>query len=102
MDAQLKRGILPFGILKLLKKEDMYGYDIVKLIQEYFPDTDESTVYAVLRRLNIEGLTETYITDSPNGPSRKYYRLTGEGVEKLNDYTESWAIISALVEKIGK
>lgn len=30
MDGQLKRGILPFCILKILESEDTYGYDIVK------------------------------------------------------------------------
>ena len=60
MDSQLKRGILNICILQLLKQEDRYGYDIIKILQGLFPDTDESTIYAILRRLNKGGLK--YIT----------------------------------------
>ena len=43
MDAQLKRGILNICVLKLLENESMYGYELVKTIQQYFRDTEEST-----------------------------------------------------------
>ena len=101
MDAQLKRGILPFCILKLLQKEDRYGYDIVKLIQEYFSETDESTIYAVLRRLDKEGLTTTYQVSVSSGPSRKYYHLSELGIQRLDDYAQSWKLISKFIEKLG-
>ena len=52
MDSQLKRGILNICILQLLKQEDRYGYDIIKILQGVFRDTDESPIYAILRRLN--------------------------------------------------
>ena len=101
MDAQLKRGILPFCILKLLQKEDRYGYDIVKLIQEYFSETDESTIYAVLRRLHKEGLTTTYQVSVSGGPSRKYDHLSELGIQRLDDYAQSWKLISEFIEKLG-
>ena len=40
MDSQLKRGILNICILQLLKQEDRYGYDIIKILQVLFPDKD--------------------------------------------------------------
>ena len=64
MDSQLKRGILNICILQLLKQEDRYGYDIIKILQGLFPDTDESTIYAILRRLNKGGLTEVYYREN--------------------------------------
>lgn len=64
MDSQLKRGILNICILQLLKQEDRYGYDIIKILQGLFPDTDESTIYAILRRLNKGGLTEVYYSEN--------------------------------------
>ena len=60
MDSQLKRGILNICILQLLKQEDRYGYDIIKILQGLFPDKDVSNIYAILRRLNKGGLTEVY------------------------------------------
>ena len=79
MDAQLKRGILNICVLKLLENESMYGYELVKTIQQYFRDTEESTLYAILRRLNKEGLTDMYYSDVSNGPVRKYYSITELG-----------------------
>lgn len=100
MDAQLKHGILPFCILKLIQRKDQYGYNIVKKIQQYFKDTDESTVYTILRRLYKEGLTETYLGNVSNGPSRKYYRITAQGEERLRDYVQSWKEIMAIMEQL--
>ena len=71
MDGQLKRGILPFCILKILESEDTYGYDIVKKTQKYIPDTDESTIYAVLRRICKDKYASSYIGNISNGPQRK-------------------------------
>lgn len=42
-------------ILKLISEKDYYGYDIMKEIHNYFPEVNESTFYAVLRRLHIDG-----------------------------------------------
>ena len=47
MDSQLKRGILTICILQLLTTKDAYGYDIIKFLQNYFYDTEESTFYAI-------------------------------------------------------
>lgn len=101
MDAQLKRGILNICILKLLETEDRYGYEIVKTMQQYFKDTDESTLYTILRRLNKEGLTEIYYSDISNGPMRKYYSLTYLGKTHLEEYISSWKHIEEVFSQIG-
>lgn len=90
MDPQLKRGILNICILQLLMKEDRYGYDIIKIVQKFFTDTEESTLYAILRRLNKEELTDMYYSEQSLGPKRKYYTITDKGKECLNDYISSW------------
>ncbi|MBQ4522289.1 MAG: PadR family transcriptional regulator [Lachnospiraceae bacterium] len=101
MDSQLKRGILNICILQLLKKEDQYGYDIIKKLQEFFPDTEESTLYAILRRLNKEELTDMYYSEVSNGPQRKYYQITEKGKECLEEYIESWHQIENIFSAIG-
>lgn len=92
MDSQLKRGILNICILQLLKQEDRYGYDIIKILQGLFPDTDESTIYAILRRLNKGGLTEVYYSEKSLGPQRKYYKIVekGELYLKENIASSEW------------
>lgn len=101
MDAQLKRGILNICILKLLEKEKMYGYELIKTMQQYFSDTDESTLYAILRRLNKEGLTDMYYSDISNGPARKYYLITELGREYLKEYIDSWKYIEKVFAQLG-
>lgn len=101
MDAQLKRGILNICILKLLESEDCYGYEIVKTMQQYFIDTDESTLYTILRRLNKEGLTDIYYSDISNGPMRKYYSITDLGKAHLEEYISSWKHIEEVFSQIG-
>ncbi len=101
MDAQLKRGILNICILKLLENDSMYGYELVKTIQQYFRDTEESTLYAILRRLNKEGLTDMYYSDVSNGPVRKYYSITELGRKHLKEYIDSWKYIENVFEQLG-
>ncbi|MBQ3515009.1 MAG: PadR family transcriptional regulator [Lachnospiraceae bacterium] len=101
MDSQLKRGILNICILQLLKQEDRYGYDIIKKLQEFFPETEESTLYAILRRLNKEELTDMYYSEVSNGPQRKYYKITDKGKDALNEYIVSWKEIENIFSIIG-
>lgn len=101
MDSQLKRGILKMCILQLLKEEARYGYDLIKIMQTFFTDTDESTLYAILRRLNKEGLTEMYYSDISHGPKRKYYNISDKGIEVLNNDISSWKQIEKIFSEIG-
>lgn len=101
MDSQLKRGILDICILQLLKQEDRYGYDIIKTVQDFFPETEESTLYAVLRRLNKEGMSDMYYSKISRGPQRKYYKISDRGKECLANYIISWHKIEKIFLEIG-
>lgn len=101
MDAQLKRGVLNICILQLLKQSDMYGYDILKIMKSYFPTSEESTIYAILRRLNKDGLTTQYLSSISNGPPRKYYKITANGIKALEEYIVSWHYIEDVFQNIG-
>lgn len=101
MDAQLKKGILEMCILYCISQKEMYGYDIMQEMHAYFPEVNESTFYAILRRLNKEGVTETYIGEESNGPQRKYYRITSKGKIYLEKSIDNWKKISAIVNEIG-
>lgn len=101
MDSQLKRGILNICILQLLNQNDRYGYEIIKILQKYFPDTEESTLYAILRRLNKEGMTSMYYSDMSHGPKRKYYKISDKGKVYLDDSISSWHKIENIFWEIG-
>jgi PadR family transcriptional regulator PadR len=85
LDAQMKKGLLDVCVLFLLKKEDMYGYKLTQEITGLL-ETSESALYPVLRRLESQGLLETYSLEH-SGRLRKYYRITVEGIARLNEYT---------------
>ncbi len=83
MDTQMKKGLLDVCVLFTLKKEDTYGYKLTQEITDLL-DTSESALYPVLRRLESQGLLETY-TSEHSGRLRKYYRITAEGIQRLNE-----------------
>lgn len=101
MDTQLKKGVLEMCILIRLDKEDLYGYEIMKIIQDVFPDVYDGSIYTILRRINAEGYTETYMKDVPSGgPARKYYRITSSGKEYCKKVTAEWEKMTENVEKL--
>ena len=76
--------LLDAMVLALLTKEDTYGYQITKDIQEHFA-VSESTLYPVLRRLQKNGSLTTY-----QGRNRRYYRITVSGRALLDQYRKDW------------
>ncbi len=91
MDTQLKKGVLEMCVLIQLSKRDMYGYEIMKIIQDVFPEVYDGSIYAILRRIRDEGYVETYMKDVPSGgPPRKYYKVTAHGREYCGRILAEW------------
>ena len=88
MDIQLKRGLLDVCVLSAIKDEDSYGYQIIKDIKPYL-QISESTLYPILRRLEITDLL-TVRNAEHNGRLRKYYHITDLGLKRIEDFKEEW------------
>lgn len=101
MNAQFKKGVLELCVLVLLKNNDRYGYELIQKISEKFA-ISEGSIYPVLRRLTTEGYFTTYMKESNEGPSRKYYQLTKEGEQRLASLTEEWIVFSNAVNELIK
>lgn len=101
MDAQMKKGVLELCLLQCLSGEPKYGYDVIQTMRAYFPEVTESTFYAVLRRLHKEGAAETFQGSASSGPVRKYYRLTDQGREQLEQLAEDWRRLREITEALG-
>ena len=97
----LKKDLLELCLLQLLSAEDRYGYDLLRPLAAAFPDTQESTIYAVLRGLCKAGCTETYQGETSGGPARKYYRLTGAGRGRLEALSGQWYALRRALAEIG-
>ena len=78
MNVQFKKGVLELCVLVVLCRRDYYGYELVHSISENI-DIAEGTIYPLLRRLTREGYFTTYLQESGEGPSRKYYQITEKG-----------------------
>jgi PadR family transcriptional regulator PadR len=98
--TQLRRGVLEFCILQLLRRDASYGYEIVTTLESLGPlAAGENTVYPLLRRLKADGLLETFTRESPNGPPRQYYRITPDGRRRLASIEKDWNAMVNAVER---
>lgn len=99
VQVQLKKGVLELCVLALLSRGDAYGYEIASRLAEGI-EMGEGTVYPLMRRLQAEGLVDTYLVESSAGPSRKYYRLTPVGRARFETQKTEWTTFSAAVDAI--
>lgn len=99
MDTQFKKGVLDICVLSVLKKKDRYGYELVQRISKDISIT-EGTIYPILRRLKNEGYLRTYLKESSEGPSRKYYSLTQKGELRANQLKDEWVDFEQKINRI--
>lgn len=99
MNIQFKKGILELCVLSILKKKNCYGYELVQDISAYM-EISEGTIYPLLRRLKRDHLVTTYLQESKDGPPRKYYQLTEEGLTAHQKYEADWIAFQKSINSI--
>ncbi|AYG95109.1 PadR family transcriptional regulator [Brevundimonas naejangsanensis] len=99
IDIQLKKGVLGLCVLALLARRDSYAYEIASRLSDAI-GMGEGTIYPLMRRMQTDGLVETYLVESSSGPSRKYYRLTAGGRRALDGQTTEWRAFARAVEAL--
>ena len=100
MDAQLKRGLLDACVLSAIKSEDSYGYKIIKDVKPYV-ELSESTLYTILKRLEMANML-TVRTAEYGGRLRKYYRITENGRERIEEFKDEWKEIMSIYQFVTK
>lgn len=88
--AQMRKGVLEFCILSVLKEKDAYTSEILDTLKTAKLLVVEGTVYPLLTRLKNDGLLNYRWEESVSGPPRKYYRLTEIGQEFLTELNSTW------------
>lgn len=88
MDIQLKRGLLDVCVLAAIRSEDSYGYKIIKDMKPYI-ELSESTLYTILKRLETANML-TVRKEEYEGRLRKYYRITEEGLKRIEEFKADW------------
>ena len=100
MDMQLKRGLLDVCVLAAIKSEDSYGYKIIKDMKPYM-ELSESTLYTILKRLETAAML-TVRTAEHDGRLRKYYRITDEGLRRIEEFKDEWQELLAIYRFVSK
>lgn len=100
MDIQLKKGLLDVCVLASIKNEDSYGYKIIKDLTPYL-ELSESTLYTILKRLELSGLLTVYSIEH-GGRLRKYYRITEAGLKRIKEFKSEWKEIMMIYKFVVK
>lgn len=100
MDIQLKRGLLDVCVLAAIKNEESYGYKIIKDMKSYI-NLSESTLYTILKRLETANML-TVRTAEHGGRLRKYYCITTEGLNRIEEFKNDWKEIISIYKFVSK
>lgn len=95
--SQMRKGMLEYCILLLLRHQPLYANDIIGQLKKAEMIVVEGTLYPLLNRLKKDGWLKYEWQESTQGPPRKYYTLTAEGEEALQQLDASWSELATTV-----
>lgn len=98
LQQELRRGTLILLVLSQLKTP-MYGYSLVKKLNEHQIPMDANTLYPLMRRLEGQGLLKSS-WDTTEAKPRKYYQITEMGREVLEQTSAYYKVFSENIEKL--
>ena len=98
--SQMRKGILEFCILSIIRRGEAYPSDIVDEMRGANLQILEGTLYPLLTRLkNADMLTYRWV-ESNSGPPRKYFSLTSKGEEFYNELAATWNELANAVNSL--
>ena len=95
--SQMRKGMLEYCILLLLRHQPAYTSDIINRLKEADLLVVEGTLYPLLTRMKNAGVLKYEWQESSQGPPRKYYALTETGSTVLVELDKAWNEISNTV-----
>ena len=98
--AQMRKGVLEYCILSILKNGDAYTSEILSTLKNAQMIVVEGTIYPLLTRLKNAGLLSYRWEESTSGPPRKYYVLTENGLLFLRKLDKTWNNLENAVSQI--
>ena len=97
---ELRRGCLTLAVLAQLRKEH-YGYTLRKALVERGLAIEESTLYPLLRRLEMQGLLTSEWREEEKR-NKRFYRLSAQGAATLEQLLAEWNGINESLHRILK
>jgi PadR family transcriptional regulator, regulatory protein PadR len=100
--TQMRKGFLVYCVLQICSKGDVYSTDIIQKLHNADLIVVEGTIYPLLGRLQKDGVLQHSWHESDKGPPRKYYHLSAEGREILQELKESSHQMQSAIDAIEK
>lgn len=99
--TELRRGVLEYCVLAILRRDESYAFEIVRTLSaggELL--TSEGTIYPLLSRLRRQEWVTTSWRESESGPPRRYYRITDAGRRALDAFAGDWRRFRTAVDEL--
>lgn len=101
--TQVRKGLLELSILNALLHKERYAYELVKrLLDVNGLGVSEGTIYPLLSRLRVQGLVNTRLEESTQGPARKYYALTPEGRKVASQMNQHFELLHVGMKELRR
>ncbi|KRW90662.1 DNA-binding protein [Alicyclobacillus tengchongensis] len=103
IDKELVKGSTVILILTMLRKRSMYGYEMIRELDEQSAGVftlKEGTLYPILHTLEELGMVQSFWQAGQGDRKRKYYSITDAGKAHLSHKTEEWKVFRSAVDKV--
>ena len=92
--SQMRKGVLEFCILSIIKLGEAYPSDIIDKMKAANLNILEGTLYPLLTRLKNADMLSYRWEESNSGPPRKYFLLTEKGSSFYKELEQTWNELS--------
>jgi PadR family transcriptional regulator PadR len=96
-------GVPELLILRLLQRQEMYGYELVQAIRVSTRDAiklSEGVVYPTLHELEHQGILKSR-SKEVGGRTRVYYAVTAKGARHLAGLSDQWNRIAGALHNLA-
>jgi len=104
IDKSLLSGSTTMLILRLLESQDMYGYQMIEILERQSKNVftlKAGTLYPILHSLEKQGMVGSYDKPEPESARpRKYYSITKAGSKLLQDKKAEWELYASAVNLV--
>ena len=88
--SQMRKGVLEYCILSIIRHGEVYPSEIIEKMKEAELQILEGTLYPLLTRLKNAELLSYRWEESSSGPPRKYFSLTSKGEKFYLELQTTW------------
>lgn len=103
IDKELIKGSTVTLILTLLHRRTMYGYEMIRELDEQSAGVftlKEGTLYPILHSLEEIGMVQSFWQQGQGDRKRKYYSITDSGTAHLATKTKEWNVFRSAVDRV--